>query len=134
MFRVLQANPILNTNLTRLKITPFSASLRLFWILWWTFNFIENMLPGVNFTNILRTAFRQKCKKDTPVKQLFCAFGICSVKAACRMLVKLTLAHDNYFSRQLAFSCIICYILATIRRIFMPFFIPSNICFLDLMS
>ena len=43
-------------------------------------------MPGVNFTNVLRAAFtfyryQKRRKKDSQVKQLFCAFGICVSKS-----------------------------------------------------
>ena len=48
---------------------------------------------GVNFTNILRAAFThrsQKCKKTVKLSSFFALLGSVHVKAACRMLMKLT--------------------------------------------
>ena len=63
--------------------------------------------PGVNFTNVLQATFTnadpKSAQKDSQVKQLFCAFGISAhVKAACRMLVKLTPG----LSHPVTWSCI----------------------------
>jgi len=49
--------------------------------------------PGVDFTNILCTAFKctdpKTAKKDIQLDCIFCAFGTCTVKATCKILVKM---------------------------------------------
>ena len=49
---------------------------------------IIKITPGVNFTNILLTAFTRtdpkSAKKDSQVKQLFVALGSACVKAVCK--------------------------------------------------
>ena len=50
-----------------------------------TTRFVLQPKPRVNFTNVLRAAFAlvdpKKAKKDSQVKQFFCAFGICKRKS-----------------------------------------------------
>ena len=59
-----------------------------------THTFKESFLHPVNFTNILQSAFThadpKKCKKTVRLSSFFALLGSACVKAACRMLVKLT--------------------------------------------
>ena len=54
--------------------------------------------PCVNFTNILQAAFTripQKCKKAVKLSSFIALLGSARLKAACRMLVKLTPCQQN---------------------------------------
>ena len=57
-------------------------------------HFVEPHPPRVNFTNILRAAFTRvdpkSAKKMLNLTVFFALLGSVRVKAACRMLVKLT--------------------------------------------
>jgi len=57
-----------------------------FWDLWgMSVKAVHKMLikltPGVNFINVLYTGRSRKCKKDSLIVNLFCAFGICACKS-----------------------------------------------------
>ncbi len=57
------------------------------------FKMLKKVTPGLNFINVLRTAFlrgTQKRKKYSQVFSLFTLSGSTSIKAACKMLKKLT--------------------------------------------
>ena len=60
---------------------------------------------GVNFTNILQAAFThadpKSAKKTVKLSSFFALLGSACVKAAHRMLVKLTLAHLMLFAQEL---------------------------------
>ena len=51
-------------------------------------------MPGVNFTNILQAAFMhedpKRAKKTIKLSSFYAILGSARVRAACRMLVKLT--------------------------------------------
>jgi len=56
---------------------------------------LVKLATGVNFTNVLQADFRRadpkSAKKTVKLSSFFVLLGSASIKAACRMLVKLTL-------------------------------------------